>query len=82
MQPDSILSRRIRPGILIWLTFIFTVAMFTDGNVSTLSIKEIYIKVLESILIVVYSAYFIAKSTENAFRIKKGNDKEEEDKDV
>jgi len=78
MKPDSSFSKRIRPGILVWLTFIFTFSMFADGNLFDVCIKDIYVSTLGTLMGIAYGAYFVAKSTENAFRINSENKKEKE----
>ena len=40
MQSDSFLSKNIRPLVLIYLTVIFTVCAFFDGNVGEFKIAE------------------------------------------
>jgi len=74
MKPDNQLSRLIRPSVLIWLTVMFSVFAVVDGNFFNIIIKEVYVRVLESILIVVYGSYFIAKSAEHVTRITKGEE--------
>jgi len=74
MKPDNQLSRLIRPTLIIWLTALFSALMVIDGNFYDITIKDVYIKVLESILIVVYGSYFIAKSAEHITRINNKGD--------
>lgn len=71
MKEDSLLSRLIRPSIMIWLTGLFSALMVIDGNFFDVNVKEAYIGVIESLLIVVYGAYFVAKSVEHVSRINK-----------
>ncbi len=73
VKPDSTLSRTIRPSILIWLTLLFSALMVIDGNFFGIVIKEVYVGVLESIMMVVYGAYFVAKSVEHVTRITQDN---------
>ena len=40
MQSDSFLSKNIRPMVLIYLTVIFTVCAFFDGNIGEFKIAE------------------------------------------
>ncbi len=76
MKPDNRISRLVRPAILIWLTFVFTCILVIDGNFFNIVVKEAYISVLESILVVVYMAYFIPKSAEHITRIYKDSSKD------
>jgi len=57
---------------MIWLTLLFSALAVIDGNFFSMTIKEAYITVLESILIVVYGAYFLGKSYEHGTRITRG----------
>jgi hypothetical protein len=71
MQSDSFLSKNIRPLVLIYLTFIFTVLAFFDGNVGGFQVDEDYIPIFQSLLITVYGAYFVGRTWEKA---KKSSD--------
>jgi len=64
MQSDSFLSKNIRPVVLIFLTVMFTLFAFTDGNIGQFKIQEAYIPVFQSLLITVYGAYFVGRTWE------------------
>ncbi len=66
MKSDSFLSKNIRPLVLIYLTFVFTVLSFFDGNVGRFSVAEQYIPIFQSLLITVYGAYFVGRTWEKA----------------
>lgn len=66
MKSDSFLSKNIRPLVLIYLTFIFTVLSFFDGNVGGFTVAEQYIPIFQSLLITVYGAYFVGRTWEKA----------------
>ena len=66
MQSDSFLSKNIRPMVLIYLTFIFTVCAFFDGNVGEFKIAEEYIPIFKTLLVTVYGAYFVGRTWEKA----------------
>lgn len=66
MKSDSFLSKNIRPLVLIYLTFIFTVLSFFDGNVGGFLVAEQYIPIFQSLLITVYGAYFVGRTWEKA----------------
>ena len=72
MKPDNYISRIVRPGILIWLTILFSVLMLVDGNVKTFTVKKIYIDVLETVMAAAYTSYFLGKSGEHISRINGG----------
>lgn len=64
MQSDSFLSKNIRPLVLIYLTFIFTICAFFDGNIGEFKIAEEYIPIFQTLLVTVYGAYFVGRTWE------------------
>ena len=66
MKSDSLLSKNIRPIILIYLTVIFTICAFFDGNVGEFIIAEEYIPIFQTLLVTVYGAYFVGRTWEKA----------------
>ena len=64
MQSDSFLSKNIRPMVLIFLTTMFTLFAFTDGNIADFKIQQEYIPIFQSLLITVYGAYFVGRTWE------------------
>jgi hypothetical protein len=71
MQSDSLLSKNIRPLVLIYLTVIFTALAFFDGNIGGFQVDEAYIPIFQSLLITVYGAYFVGRTWE---KTKKSGD--------
>ena len=66
MTSDSKLSKNIRPLVLVYLTVIFTVCAFFDGNIGEFTIAEEYIPIFQTLLVTVYGAYFVGRSWEKA----------------
>lgn len=64
MASDSFLSKNIRPLVLIFLTFVFTVLAFFDGNIGGFTVAEQYVPIFQSLLITVYGAYFVGRTWE------------------
>ena len=64
MQSDSFLSKNIRPLVLIFLTTMFTLLAFTDGNIGGFRVQEQYVPIFQSLLITVYGAYFVGRTWE------------------
>ena len=64
MQSDSLLSKNIRPLVLIYLTVVFTILSFFDGNIGGFQVDEAYIPIFQSLLITVYGAYFVGRTWE------------------
>ena len=71
MKSDSWLSKNIRPLTLIFLTFVFVIMSFFDGNIGEFTINEAYKPIYQTLLMVVYSAYFVGRSIEKHQSIKK-----------
>jgi hypothetical protein len=72
MQSDSWLSKNVRPMTLIALTLFMCVVMVSDSKeLWSFEVKESYITLLETLLVVVYFAYFGGRSYEKGQKIKK-----------
>jgi len=70
MNSDSFLSKNIRPMVLIYLTVVFTILSFFDGNVGEFKIAEQYVPIFQSLLITVYGAYFVGRTWEKSKKNK------------
>ena len=70
MNSDSFLSKNIRPMVLIYLTVVFTILSFLDGNVGEFKIAEQYVPIFQSLLITVYGAYFVGRTWEKSKKNK------------
>ena len=66
MQSDSWLSKNIRPAVLIFLTGVFTILSFFDGNFYGFQVQEQYVPIFQSLLITVYGAYFVGRTWEKS----------------
>lgn len=73
MQSDSWLSKNIRPLSLIFLTFVFVIITFFDGNIGEFAVNPAYIPLYQSLLITVFSFYFGGRSIEKGVKIFKNN---------
>ena len=76
MSSDSFLSKNIRPMVLIYLTFIFSVLAFADGNIGDFKIAEAYIPIFQTLLVTVYGAYFVGRTWEKSRKIMNNKIKE------
>ena len=56
MNSDSWLPKNIRPLVLVFLTFIFSLLAFTDGNIGEFKIAKEYIPIFQTLLVTVYGA--------------------------
>jgi hypothetical protein len=68
MSSDNWLSKNIRPMSLIFLTVVFTVISFADGNIGKFTLDEGYKPIYQSLLLLAYGAYFGSRGLE---KIKK-----------
>ena len=75
MQSDSFLSKNIRPLIMVFLTGIFTILSFTDGNIGGFEIQKEYVPIFQTLLVTVYGAYFVGRSWEKGKKISNNSNK-------
>jgi len=71
MKSDSWLPKNIRPLVLVFLTFVFSLLAFTDGNIGEFKIAKEYIPIFQTLLVTVYGAYFVGRTWEKAKSIIK-----------
>lgn len=64
MKHGTALSRNIRPITMLFLTMMFVIISFFDGNIGSFSVKEAYTPVYQTLLMTVYGAYFAGRSIE------------------
>lgn len=64
----SLLTKNIRPLSLAFLTFMFVLISVFSGNIGEFKIQEEFIPVYQTLLIVIYTAYFGGRTFE---KIKK-----------
>ena len=60
---EHLMTRLIRPLSYAWVLFMFTVIMVGDGNWG-FTIKEVYIPVIESLMVTMTIAYFGSRGIE------------------
>ena len=71
MKHGSWLSKNIRPITLIFLTAVFVILSVFDGNLGEFTIADAYIPVYQTLLMVVYGAYFAGRSIEKVKKVTK-----------
>ena len=71
MNSDSWLAKNIRPLVLVFLTFVFSLLAFADGNIGDFKIAKEYIPIFQTLLVTVYGAYFVGRTWEKAKSIIK-----------
>lgn len=70
LKYGSWLARNIRPLTLVFLTSVFVLISFFDGNLGQFAIGDGYVPVYQTLLMTVYGAYFAGRSIE---KIKKSS---------
>lgn len=65
------LARIIRPLTLIFITLVFVIISFMDGNVGDFKLNPIYVPIWNSLLLAIYGSYFIGRTIEKRNGIKK-----------
>ena len=64
LQWGNKLINSIRPLTLIFLTLVFTIISFADGNIGGFQLNKDFLPIWNTILLSVYSAYFVGRSIE------------------
>lgn len=59
---DNKLSKNIRPLSLIFVTVVFVIISFMDGNLGDFKLNESYIPVYQTLLLSIYGAYFVGRT--------------------
>jgi len=72
MSSDEPLAKRVRPYSLIYLLVVVSLLSFTDGNLLSFTVKEVYIELFQSLLLLVFGAYFSARTLEKITRVRHG----------
>jgi len=73
MKSDSFLSKNIRPMVLIFLTAVFSILAFFDGNIGEFKVTKEYVPIFQILLMTVYGAYFVGRSWEKTKSITNKN---------
>lgn len=68
MKSDSVLSKNIRPAMLILLTLFYITLTIWDGVSQSFMPPENYIDLLEVLMLTAFGAYFAGRSVEKTLR--------------
>lgn len=71
MTSDSWLSKNVRPLVLIFLTISMAAFIIVDSSTNGFDVKEDWISLLSSLLLLVYGAYFGGRSLEKIQKMRK-----------
>jgi len=75
MKSDSWLSKNTRPLALIYLTVCMTLYIIFDSLKMAFDMKEVWIELLQTLLVTVYVAYFGSRGAEKVFINRDKNNK-------
>jgi len=67
---DNWLSKNIRPMSLIFITVVFTIISFADGNIGQFTLNEEYRPIYQSLLLLIYGAYYGSRGLEKIKKTK------------
>jgi hypothetical protein len=72
MQSDSWMSKNIRPLVLLYLLFVFSLAVFLDSSIGVnFAVKDSYIDTFTILMTTAFTAYFAGRSYEKVSIRKK-----------
>lgn len=71
MTSDSWLSKNVRPLVLLFLTLCMATFIIIDSSNDGFTVKEDWISLLSSLLLLVYGAYFGGRSLEKIQKMRK-----------
>jgi hypothetical protein len=68
---SGVLAKNVRPGALIFLTLVFVIITFMDGNVGGFQLNPAYVTSYQTLLMLVYGAYFGSRALEKVKGVAK-----------
>ena len=69
---EHTVTRLVRPVAYAWMMFLFSAVMIADGNLFGFKVAEVYIPVIQALLITMTIAYFGSRGAEKIIKIYKG----------
>lgn len=70
---EHIVTRMVRPATVLWVYFLFTIAILFDGNIGEFHINPAYMPLLETVLVTVTIAFFGSRGVEKVTRSMRKN---------
>jgi len=68
---SGFLAKNVRPMSLIFVTFVFVIISFMDGNIAGFVLNPAYVAVYQTLLLTIYGAYFGARAIEKIKGVSK-----------
>jgi len=69
-QSDDPWAKKVRPLSLVYTLIVVTIFAVLDGNALDFAIKEAYIDLFKTLLLLIFTAYFGSRGVEKIFQIK------------
>lgn len=69
---EHMITRLVRPVMVIWSYVLFTAVMLADGNIGSFHIAPSYVPMLETVLVTITVAYFGSRGIEKTTKMIKG----------
>ena len=73
---DHMVTRLVRPMIVIWIAILLTAIILFDGNIGEYSIKHAYVPLIETLATTIFVAYFGSRGAEKITKALKEHDNE------
>lgn len=71
IDKENLLTRAVRPTVVLWSLGLLTVAMLFDGNVGEFVLKESYLPIVETVVQTVIIAYFGSRGVEKVTSLRR-----------
>jgi len=71
MAGDDPFAKRVRPFSLVYLLLVVSALAFLDGNLLAFAVKESYIDLFQTLLMLVFGAYFGGRTLEKIINRKR-----------
>lgn len=68
---EHLITRLVRPVAYGWILILFSALVLTDGNFGEFTIREAYIPVIETLMLVMTGAYFASRGLEKINKLRK-----------
>lgn len=69
---ENLLTRLVRPSMVVWSFTLFTFVVLADGNVGEFTIKKEYIPIISTIVVTTVLAYMGSRGSEKIAATLKG----------
>ncbi len=71
MTSDDPWAKKVRPFSLVYMLGVVTALAVMDGNAFGFAVKEVYVELFQSLLLLAFGAYFGSRGLEKIYQIKR-----------